>query len=337
MLDLLSSVKEIKHQSASEKIYLLKMIAHQMLGPKWVYYRKIKHAGEGFKLFREKTLMEQMKATQAALKFTSKHAKKTFRNVYKSSVSDIKANTGLRNEDFYELPEFKEGEVFPSLTSNHDEVIITWTPIKFLIPAKIIREKGIATQRHSEGLAAKLFFKVVGYYAASENWDEEKLTFYLRKLDENSTYQEVSAALSPLKEDLQKFTDLNEPFKFGKASLSKDKVSDEGGFDDTFGVESFEDELRTLYWYHFIYLGMELFLFRYYLLLITTTESKQAIKYLTQIFEPALLKAIENRTVFLGSFETDRSKKKYRLTYRKYESDKQNEPLTKKIKTKNGV
>ncbi len=337
MLDILASIKDIKDQDPSDKIYILKMIAHQMLGPKWVYFRKIKHAGEGFKLFREKTLMEQMKATQAALRFTSKHAKKLYRTIYKNSLKDIKINTGLRNEDFPSLPEFVEGEQLPSLTSEHDVVLITWTPIKFLLPAKTIREKGVATQRHSEGLVAKLFFKVVGFYGASENWDEEKLTFYLRKINEDSTYQEVSAALTPLKEDLQKLTELNEPFKFGKASLSKDKTADEGVFDDTLGVESFEDELRTLYWYNFIYVGMELFLFRYYLTLVTGTESRQAIRYLTQIFEPPLLKAIENRTVFLGSFETDRSKKKYRLPYRKYEHDKKNEPLVKKIKTQNGL
>ncbi len=337
MLEILSSTKTIKDQIPSEKVYILKMLAHQMLGSKWVYFRKIKHAGEGFKLFREKSLMEQMKATQAALKFTSKHARKQYRTFYKEALKDIKINTGARNENFPPSPEYEEGNIIPSLTSEHDEVLISWTPVKFMLPSKTIREKGIATQRHSEGLVAKLLFKVAGYYAASENWDDEKLTFYLRKIETDSSYQDVSAALSPLKNDLQKFTEGYEPFKFGKASLSKDKTTDEGVFDDTFGVESFEDELRTLYWYHFIYWGMELFLFRYYLTLVTSTECKQAIRYLTQIFEPALLKAIENKIVFQGSFETDRAKKKYRMPYRKYQQDKLNEPLIKKIKTQNGL
>ncbi len=337
MLDILSSAKSLSDETPSEKVYILKMIAHQMLGPKWVYFRKIKHAGEGFKLFKEKSLMEQMKATQAALKFTSKHARKKFRTIYKETLRDIKANTNLRSEDFPPSPEYDDNNQLISLTSEHDEVLITWTPIKFFQSVKTIREKGVATQRHSEGLAAKLMFKVVGYYAAAENWDEERLTFYLRKLDRDSSYQDVAGALTPLKEDLQKFTELFEPFRFGKASLSKDKSADEGVFDDTFGVESFEDEIKTLYWYHFIYWAVELFLFRYYLTLVTSTDSKQAIRYLTQIFEPALLKAIEVKNVFLGSFETDRSKKKYRLPYRKYQQDKSNEPLTKKIKTQNGI
>ncbi len=337
MLDILSSAKRLKDQTPAEKIYLLKVIAHQMLGPKWVYFRKIKHAGESFRLFKEMSLMEQMKATQAALKFTSKHARKKFRTIYKETTRDIKANTGLRTEDFPPSPEYDQNNQLNSLTSQHDEVLITWTPIKFFQAVKTVREKGVATQRHSEGLAAKLIFKVVGYYAAPENWDEERLTFYLRKLDRDSTYQDVVAALSPLKEDLQKFTELYEPFKFGKASLSKDKSTDEGMFDDTFGVESFDDEIKTLYWYHFIYWAVELFLFRYFLTLVTATSSKQAIRYLTQMFEPALLKAIENKNVFLGSFETDRSKKKYRLPYRKYQQDMRNKPLSKKIKTQNGI
>ncbi len=337
MLEILSSAKSIKDQTSSEKVYILKMIAHQMLGSKWVYFRKIKHAGEGFKLFREKSLMEQMKATQAALKFTSKHAKKKYRTTYKDALKDIKVNTGLRNENFPPAPDFDDGAQLVSLTSDHDEVLISWTPVKFLLPVKTIREKGVATQRHSEGLVAKLYFKLIGYYAASENWDEERLTCYLRKIEADSSYQDVAAALSPLKEDLQKLTDSFEPFRFGKASLSKDKSTDEGVFDDTFGVESFDDEIRTLYWYNFIYTGMEQFLFRYYLTLATGTESRQAIRYLTQIFEPALLKAIENRIVFQGSFETDRSKKKYRLPFKKYQQDKRNEPKVKKIKTQNGI
>jgi hypothetical protein len=337
MLEILSSCKSIKDQTSSEKVYILKMIAHQMLGSKWIYFRKIKHAGEGFKLFREKSLMEQMKATQAALKFTSKHAKKKYRTIYKDTLKDIKVNTGQRNENFPPAPELEEGAKLLSLTSEHDEVLISWTPVRYLIPVKTIREKGVATQRHSEGLAAKLYFKLVGYYAASENWDEERLTFYLRKIDAESSYQDVAAALSPLKEDLLKLADSYDAFKFGKASLSKDKSTDEGVFDDTFGVESFEDEIRTLSWYNFIYCGMEQFLFRYFLTLVTATESKQAIRYLTQIFEPALLKAIENKIVFQGSFETDRAKKKYRLPFKKFQQDKRNEPLTKKIKTQNGI
>ena len=336
MLDILTSTKTIEDQTAAEKLHILKMLAQQILGAKWVYYRKIKHAGEGFKLFREKSLMEQMKATQAALKFTSKHAKKTYRNTYKNTLNDIKKFTVFKTQDFPELPEVPMGEDPPALEAEHDEVILTWTPIKFLLPARTIREKGIATQPHSEGLVAKLFFKLVGFYASTENWDKEKLTIYLRKLDLNSSYSEVTTALAPLKDDLLKFSELYVPFKFGKASISKDKTSDANAFEDDLG-EGFEDQLRTLYWYHFIYWGMEIFLLRYYLLLVSSTSSKAAIRALSQIFKPAIFKAIENHIIFETSLETEASKKQFSRPYREYRRKRQNEPKKKKVKTKNGI
>lgn len=336
MLDILASTKTLEEQTPAEKLYILKMLAHQILGAKWVYYRKIKHAGEGFKLFREKSLMEQMKATQAALRFTTKHARKTFRNTYKSSLEDIKRYTVFKAQDFPELPEVKMGEDPPSLDSEHDEVILTWTPIKFLLPSKTIREKGVATQPHSEGLVAKLFFKLVGYYSSTENWDKEKLTLYLRKLDQNSSYSEVQSALNPLKDDLLKFSELYVPFKFGKATITKGKTADTSAFEDDLG-ERFEDQLRNLYWYHFIYWGMELFLLRYYLTLIASTPSEIAIRMLSQIFRPAIFKAIENHIIFETSLETDNTKKKFRRPYQEYRRKRQNEPPKKKIKTKNGI
>jgi len=142
--------------------------------------------------------------------------------------------------------------------------------------------------------------------------------------------------LAPLKDDLLKFSEMYVPFKFGKASLSRNKTSDENVFDDDLG-ESFEDQLRTLYWYDFIYRGMERFLLRYYLTLITSTASELAIKILTQMFKPAIFKAIENSILFQGSLETDMAKKRFRRPYQQYIQKKSKEPLIKNIKTKNGI
>ena len=331
-----SSIKELIFQSPEEKIYLLKLIAHQRLGSKWIYYRKIKKGDSGLKLFKEASLMEQMKATQAALRFTTKNARKLYRAAYQSTLKEIKAYTGLKTE-FPELPDPPEGEALPSLNSTHDAVIITWTPLKFLLPVAQLRAKGLATQRHTEGLAAKLFFKVIGYYTDHRNWDQYKLNLYLRRITGTSSYQEIVKELEPLKSDLEKFMDAYELFKFGKASLSKDIATESDNFDDAMGVESFEAQLENLYWYHFIYAGMELFIFRYYLTLITSTTSADAVRYLTSIFEPVLHKAIENRVVFLGSFETDRSKRSFRVPYQKLLKFKEQESDKKNIKTQKGV
>lgn len=337
MAKLFSSVKELIHQTPAEKMHVLKMVAHQMLGAKWVYFRKIKRAGEGQNIFQKKSIMDQMKATQAALKFSSRSTRKLYRFAYKNTLMDISTHTGIKKSNFPDVPEAEETGNSFATPPEIDAIIIQWTPIKFLITARQIREKGRATQRHSEGLVAKLFFKVVGYYASDDNWEAEKLTIYLRKLDENSTYPDIAVALKNLKTDITKFIDIYEQFKFGKASLSKDSASDEDAFDDAMGVESFEEQVKTLYWHNFIYEGIELFLFRYYLTLVSATNCIPAIRYITQIFEPALLKAIEVKNIFIGSFETDLSKKTFRLPYQKYKELRQNDPFIKKLKTSKGI
>jgi len=336
MLDLFSTTKEYKDQTSTEKIYLLKLIAQKMLGAKWQYYRKIKHAGENFKLIKRMDLMEQMKATRAALRFTSKHTKKKYRAAYKSSLNEIKRFSVFKTDDFPELADSTSSKDPEGILPEHDEVIITWTPLKFILSSKTIREKGIATQPHSEGLVAKLYFKLIGYYSIPENWDREKLTIYTRKLNEDSTYQEIFSALSPLKDDLLRFSEMYVPFKFGKASTSREKTADDGVFDEDLG-ESFEDQIATLYWYNFIYLGIEHFLLKYYLTLVSTTTSKIAIRFLSGIFKPAIQKAIENRIIFEASFETDISKRKFRRPFLEYCKKREQDPVKKKIKTKKGI
>jgi len=62
-----------------------------------------------------------------------------------------------------------------------------------------------------------------------------------------------------------------------------------------------------------------------------------AIRYLTTIFEPVFQKTIENKNIFLGSFETDRTKRQFRTPYQEYVKERAKEPLRKKIKTKEGM
>ncbi len=337
MPELVKSVKRLKDQTRSDKMYVLKQMAYHMLGAKWKYYHKIKSGGKGISLLKEKSLMEQMKATQSALKFTSKSAKSSYRTTYQSTLNDITVNTGLKKDLFPALPETESGKEPPSLTSQFDEVIISWTPLKFFLPAKKIREKGKATQRHTEGLIAKLFFKVAAFYATPENWNSEKLSIYVRRIDADTSYQDVVSILEPLKTDLNQFADAYQPFKFGKASLTKGAGQETDTFDDAMAVESFESQVKSLYWYSFIYHAVEAFIFRYYLVLITSTVSTQAVRYITMIFEPILEKVIENTSVFLGSFEIDRSKKQYREPFHEYQQKRLEDPRSTKLKTRNGI
>jgi hypothetical protein len=325
-------VKSIREQTPEEQMYLLKVGAHQILGEKWIHYKKIKMAGSSGKLFKSKDLTDEMKATQSALKFTSKNATRLYQVAYQTALGEIKKYTDS-TEGFPEL----DADTSAALTSEFDAVIIAYTPIKFLLPAKQIREKGIASERHSEGLVAKLYFKVAAFYTNPLNWNSQTLGFYMSKLDKDSTYQEVVMALEPLKKDLLSFSEQYELFKFGKAALSKDVTSDADAFDDAMADESFEAQVRTLYWHRFIYEALELFLFRYYLTLVTSTASTSAMRYLTAIFEPALKQAIENRMIFAGSFDTDISRRQFQKPFEIYRRERLNDAVRKKIQTQNGV
>ncbi len=337
MSELMKSVRLIKDQTPSEKMYILKQMAYHMLGAKWKYYHKIKKGGKGLSLFKEKSLMEQMKATQSALRFTSKSAKKSYRTIYQATLNDIVANLGIKKDCLPALPEVEGGQEPPSLTSQFDEVIITWTPFKFFHPAKQIREKGKATQRHSEGLVAKLFFKVAAFYSVPDNWNYEKLSIYVRRINEDTNYQEISSILEPLKNDINLFVEAYDSFKFGQANLAKGAEQESDAFDDAMAVESFESQVRTLYWYGVIYHGIEQFVFRYFLTLITACQSTQAIRQLSVLFEPAFEKVIDVKGIFLGSFEIDRSKSKFRKPYKEYLDKRLTDPVKTKLKTGKGV
>ncbi len=337
MQEIIKTVKLIKNQTTSEKMYILKQMSHHMLGAKWKYYHKIKSGGNGLSLFKEKTLMEQMKATQSALRFTSKSAKKSYRTIYQSSLNDIAVNTGIKKENFPVLPEVEGGKEPPSLTSQFDEVIISWTPLKFFLPARQIRDKGKATQRHTEGLVAKLFFKVAAYYAIPDNWDREKLSIYVRRIDEGASYQDIVSIMEPLKTDLNQFIEACEPFKFGQATLAKGAEQESDSFDDAMAVESFDSQVKTLYWYNVIYLGIEQFIFRYFLTLVSSCQNTQAIRYLSAMFESAFEKVIDNKSIYIGSFEIDRSKKIFREPFEEHKTKRLNDPRSTKLKTRKGI
>jgi len=323
-------------QSDQEKMVLLKIVAHQYLGQKWQYFKKIKAADQSGKLFKEKSLLQEMKATQSALKFTSKNALRQYNLAYQNCTKEIKS-FAVTDEEFPDIPDESDEKAVKAMIPELDAVIISWTPLKFLLPAKQIREKGTASERHTEGLITKLVFKVAGFYAVPENWNNRKLSFYLDKITKDSSYQDVAQKLEPLKKDLYTFSKEFEQFKFGQAALSKDTTSDTDAFDDAMEVESLDSQVQTLYWHRFIYKALESFILRYYLTLISSTVSIHAVRYLSTVFEPALTHVIDMSVLFDGSFDTDLSKKRFRKAFVELQQKRVSEESTKKIKTKHGV
>ena len=323
----------ISEQTPSELMDVLRLEGQMRLGPRWNYFRKIMVGKEGFSLFKEADLVEKMKATRAALIFSSRNTRKNYRLVYRTVTSEIKRFTDIK--EFPALPE-GEGETSPSITPEMDSIILSWTPIKFLLPSKLIREKGRATQRHTEGVLAMLYFKLAAYYSVPEHWDRTKLTMYLNKITVESDFTAISSALKPLKDDLDKFCELYIPFRFGSPSRSKDIPSDPDAFEEII-KDPLEVQVSDLYWYNFIYHGIEQFLFQYYLTLIKAAPSYLAVRYLSQIFAPVIAKAIEIRHVFLGSMDTDRSKRPLKDAFEKYKKLKAEEPLTHEVRTTNKI
>jgi len=336
MLKKNTDLKPIKDQTIEDKMYVLKKVTHQILGPKWRFYSKMKQAGRRLLLGENSSFSEHLKATQSALRYTTKSARDSYYTIYQSCIENICRYTSYEKTDFPELPTTQTGQEIPSLTAEQDAIIITWTPIKFMLPIKRIQQKGMATQRHSEKLSAKLVFKVVAYYAIPENWDIDKLTFYVKRLSPESTQQEVHEALNPLLEDLQVLLTALGLLDLYQSSLTEERSELEASFDEKLGLNSVESQILTLYWYDFIYEALEMFIFRYTLILITGTNSPMAIHRLAVLLEPILEKAIESRSLFMGSFETDNNKKHLRKDYELHKTKMRDQAQTNKIKTPKG-
>ncbi|MBT4088336.1 MAG: hypothetical protein HOE30_07570 [Deltaproteobacteria bacterium] len=328
-------ISAIDDQTTAEKMYLLKTVAQQILGPKWRFFNKIRRTGEN--LLQGKTgYSDSLKATRSALRYTAKTAKSAYALAYQASVKDICASTDKKKEDFTGLKTLKVAKNIPTLSDQQDADIISWTPIKFLLPIKRIQEKGLATKRHTEGLAAKLIFKVVAFYAIPENWELNKLTFYLQNLSANSTNNEVHEALNPLKEDLQSFLAVFDTLKFKQSGLKEERSRIESALDINLGIGTTEYQIRILYWYDFIYEAMELFVFRYFLVLVTASPCAFAIRQLAKLMEPVLDKVIENRSLFLCAFETDDAKSQLRKSFEQFKQKMMHHTSVRTIKTSKG-
>ena len=324
---------KITDQTSGEKMQILAGESRLRLGKRLKFYQKIIEADDSFSFLKRRTLFEQMKATKSALLYTKRNLNKTLRSTYFSATTEVKSRLGS-NVELDALPTLEDSKEVPTLSPAFDATIIEWTPLKFILVARQLRDKGRATLRHSEGLITKFLFKVAGFYAYSKNWNFDKLSFYHYKLDHNSDYQEVSETLEPLKKDIEGFLEIYKLLKFGQSEAGEKGTLD--GFDDII-KETKEDQIKTLYWHYFIYQGIAHFILKYYMVLVTTAKSFTAIRILSQIFEPIISKSIDVKQVFLGSFETDQNKRKLRVLFGAYSKQQAGIPKSRLIQIREGV
>ncbi len=286
--------------------------AYGWLGKRYEWYNKIRTAKKGgLKLFADASLEEQMEATRSALNLVSKTLNSSLGTAYNAVIDQVK-NSGQAPEDWPDKLEGDRSDPQP-LTNEQDAVILGWMPLKFLNLAKPIRDKGKGLDFYSDGLIKKLYFKVVGYYTDPRNWNPERLGYALIGLDADAPLQEVQGKLGALKTETELLTNSLQMFKFGRAARRKE-AGQQNAIDELFQISD-EELLNDLYFQSLLMSGIEHFLFRYYLTLLSATDNTRAQRQLSLIFRPLLAKAVEVHTRFQSSFATEREKSRLRKPF----------------------
>jgi hypothetical protein len=311
----------------------LNMQAYHWLGPRYRYFNKIRNASKGgLDLFGDRNLEELMEATRSALSIVTKTLNAGLVSAH-NNVIDAVANVGAEPEGWPAKIEMPDRNNPPNVSVAQDALIVGWMPLKFLNLAKAVRDKGKGLDIYAEGLAKKLYFKVVGYYGDPGHWNADRLAFMLGELPPDAPVLDVTNRLSGLKADLDLFASSYQLFKFGRAPRTGTDASTKNTLEDALEVSQ-EELVRDLYFQHFIIAGLEQFLFRYYLTLLGATSNPRALRALTTMFEPALAKCVENRLQFQASFLTEKEKIRLRTEFQSFAHDLEARPVVEEVEEK---
>lgn len=286
--------------------------AHFWLGKRYEWYNKIRTAKKGgFLSFADNSLEAQMEATRSALNLVMKTLNTGLGLAFNSVVDSVN-NSGNAPEGWPEKVAGDRTDPTP-LTNDQDAIILAWMPLKFFNLSKAIRDKGKGLDFYTDGLIKKLYFKVIGLYADPRNWDASRLAYMLEGLEPDAGLQEVQSRLGALKSDAEILAASLIPFKFGKASRRKE-AGQKNAIEDTFNISD-EELVLDLYFQALLLSGLENFLFRYYLTLLSATENTRAMHQISIIFQPILAKVVEIHVRFQSSFATERDKVRLRKDY----------------------
>jgi hypothetical protein len=303
--------------------------AYGWLGKRYEWYNKIRTAKKGgLKLFSDASLEEQMEATRSALNLVSKTLNGSLGIAY-NSVVDAVNNSGEAPEGWPAKMEGDRSDPQP-LTNEQDAVILGWMPLKFFNLAKPVRDKGKGLDFYSDGLIKKLYFKVIGYYTDARNWDPLRLGFFLQGLENEADLQTVQGKLGALRTEAELFSNSLQLFKFGRVARRPD-AGQKNAIDEMFQIS--DDELiNDLYFQSLLYSGLEHFVFRYYLTLLSATQNVRALRQISQIFQPLLAKVVELHLRFQTSFATERDKIRLRKDFLEFYKQREALPPVETIK-----
>ena len=304
---------------------------HQWLGQRFAWYNKVRTAKKGgLRIFKDPSLEEQMEATRGALNMVTNVLNTNLMMAFNAMVDQVK-NVKANPEDW---PVKIEGDRInaPTLTHEQDAGIISWVPLKYLNVVKPIREKGKGVDYYVDGLIKKTYFKIIGFFADPRNWDAEKLGFFFHGLEPDATLQEVQGRLAPLKADADMFALTLFPFRFGKATM-RQEAGQKNTVDESFEISD-EELRRDLYFQSLLWLGLDKFIFRYYLTLLSATDNPRALRQLSLIFNPIIAKIIELNLRFQSSSATEREKIRIRPSFLEFYKAREALPAVETVEVK---
>jgi hypothetical protein len=310
----------------------LNKVAYTWLGPRYEWFNKIRTAKKGgLKLFQDASLEEQMEATRSALSLVTRTLNTALVMAYNSVIDSVN-DAGAAPEGWLGKLDADRSDP-PQLSFEQDAVIIGWSPLKFLNLAKPVRDKGKGLEFYGDGLIKKLYFKVLGFYADPRNWAPERLGYFFFSLAPDAALQEVQGKLGLLKAEVDQSLLSLQMFKFGRASRRKE-AGQKNAIEETFEITD-KELLNDLYFQGFLLSGLEHFIFRYYLTLLSVTQNPRALKQISQIIHPLLAKVVELHIRFQSSFATEREKVRLRKEFMELYKQRESMPPVETV-TENG-
>ena len=311
----------------------LNTVAYGWLGPRYAWFNKIRTAQKSaFPLLGGQNLEQQMEATRSALQLLGRNFQNGLAMGVNSTLTSLKGcNYPL--EGLPEKIETADRSTPPTISDEHDALIISFAPIKFLSLGKMVRDKGKGVEFYADGLIKKLYFKVVGFFCDPANWYPERQGYFLHDLPADADFATVNGRISPLKADLESFASGYQMFHFGKTPRREGEAGVANTLDETFELST-KDLVADLFFQSFIINGLEKFLFRYYLTLVSATKNPRALRGLTSAFQPALAKVEEIRLNYQASFSLEREKIRLRPQFQEFYKETENQPVVELVKVK---
>ncbi len=300
----------------SQEIRRVGREAYRWLGPRYIWYKKIRTAKPSALPFLDgQNLEEQMRATRAALQMLERTLNAGLVVAFNSTLKSLD-KLEEKPEGLPAAVDMPDRSKPPRLNDENDAVIITYMPLRFINLAKMARDKGKGVDFYTEGLVKKLWFKVVGFYADPRNWKTERLAYFFDGLAEDADLAAINDRLAPLKTELELFEASYLMFKFGTPPRRKE-AGTANTLDEVFDV-SVQQQVMDLYFQSVIHTGLTHFLFRYYVTLLAAMPNPKGMRLISQIFRPVLAKADQVRIRFQASFAMERSKIGLRPQYQEF-------------------